>query len=103
VLEQSGTDLDHNIEVVHIQRRLLPESDLYVTRLRRPSRGFLRTFDRFANRICQQFAQATQDLLAYRPVVGHIDQRHATSLPDGLLRLAVSVPSRITPVVSALT
>jgi hypothetical protein len=67
VLEQFGADLDHNIEVAHVQRRLLSEPDLYVTRLRRPSRGFLRTFDRFANNIWQQLAQATQNLLAYRP------------------------------------
>jgi hypothetical protein len=69
VLEQLGADLDHNIEVAHIQRRLLSEPDLYVTGLHRPSRGFFRTFDRFANNIWQQLTQATQNLLAHLPVV----------------------------------
>jgi ABC-2 type transport system ATP-binding protein len=32
-----GADLDHDIEFAHIQLGLLPEPDLYVTRLRRPS------------------------------------------------------------------
>ena len=59
---------------------------IYVTRLRRPSRGLLRTFDRFAYNIWQQLTQAAQNLLAYRLVVGHIDQRHATSLPGRVLR-----------------
>src|SRR5712691_8829932 len=54
VLEQFGADLDHDIEVAHVQRRLLPEPDLYVTWLRRPSLGFLRTCDRFADNIWQQ-------------------------------------------------
>jgi hypothetical protein len=34
----------------------------------------------------EQLPQATQNLLAYRPVVGHIDQRHATSLPGRAVR-----------------
>jgi len=83
VLEQLGADLDHNIEVAHIQRRLPSEPDLDVTGLHRPSRGFFRTFDRFANNIWQQLTQAMQDLLAHLLVVGHIDQRHADQFPQG--------------------
>ena len=67
VLEQLGADLDHNIEVSYIQRRLLSEPDLDVTGLQRPSRGFFRTFDRFADNSWQQLTQATQDLLAHFP------------------------------------
>ena len=64
VLEQLGADLDHHIQVAHIQRRLLSEPDLDVTGLHRPSRGFFRTVDRLANNLWQQRTQATQDLLA---------------------------------------
>src|SRR5262245_57972477 len=82
VLKQLGSDLDHDIEVAYIQLRLLSEPDLYVTRSRRPDPGFLRAVDRFGNSIWQNLSQAMKNLLAHRPVVGHINQRHASSLAE---------------------
>jgi hypothetical protein len=82
VLEQSGADLDDDVQAAHIQRRPLPEPDLDITGPLRPGDRILRTSDRLADNTWQDLAKATENLFAHSPVIGHIDQRHATSLPD---------------------
>lgn len=82
VVDQFRPDLDHDIQVAHIQLRLLSEPDLYVTRSRRSDPGFLRAVDRFGDNVWQYLSKATKSLITDRLVVKHLNYRHANSIAE---------------------
>lgn len=82
VVEQLRPDLDHDIQVAHIQLRLLSEPDLYVTRSRRSDPGFLRAVDRFGDNIWQYLSKVMKSLITHCFVIKYVNYRHATSIAE---------------------